>query len=100
METGGFNMLLLRIVIYLAWNIITGLLMGIDKLKAKGGYWRISEKTLLISAILMGGLGTYCGSKIFKHKTQKKSFKIMLSLAIIVNIATMAAIIYLKVSSK
>jgi uncharacterized membrane protein YsdA (DUF1294 family) len=73
------------IVTYIIWNIITFLMMGIDKHKAKNNKWRISEATLLISAFAMGGIGTIMGSHIYRHKTQKNKFKILLPLAVLVN---------------
>ena len=35
-------------------NIVTFLVYGIDKIKAKQGSWRISEATLLIFAVIGG----------------------------------------------
>ncbi len=73
-------------IIFILWNILTFAMMGIDKVKAKKGQWRISEATLLISAFLFGGIGSLCGSFIFRHKTQKWKFKMLLPIAVIVNI--------------
>ena len=38
-------------------NIVTFLVYGIDKWKAKQGSWRISEATLLILAVIGGSIG-------------------------------------------
>lgn len=38
-------------------NVITFLIYGIDKLKAKKGKWRIPEATLLLLSILGGSIG-------------------------------------------
>jgi uncharacterized membrane protein YsdA (DUF1294 family) len=43
------------IYVLLIWNLIVFLLYGADKSKAKKGKRRISEKTLLVTAFLMGG---------------------------------------------
>ena len=56
------------------WNVITFYLCGLDKLKAKKGSWRISERTLLLCAAAFGAPGLYVGMKVFRHKTQKKKF--------------------------
>ena len=40
------------IYIVVSWNIITCAMFGLDKYKAVKGNWRISEKTLLLSACL------------------------------------------------
>ena len=72
--------------VYLAWNLIVFLMYGIDKLKAKKGSYRISEFTLLWCAFVMGGIGAFLGSHLLRHKTQKTKFKILLPLALIINI--------------
>ena len=65
----------LNIIIYLLCiNLIGLLVMYIDKKKAKYGKWRISEKTLLIVALLGGSIGTIIGMYWFRHKTQKIKF--------------------------
>ena len=97
MEINGFYIFSAWVVIYLGWNIVTFLIMGLDKLLAKRDKRRISEKTLLLTAFLMGGLGAWCGSKVFRHKTQKNKFKILLPVSILVNIAIIVGIIYLKI---
>ena len=56
-------------------NIVTFLVYGIDKVKAKQGSWRISEATLLILAVIGGSIGALLGMKIWHHKTQHKKFK-------------------------
>jgi uncharacterized membrane protein YsdA (DUF1294 family) len=56
-------------------NIVTFLVYGMDKLKAKQGSWRISEATLLILAIICGSIGALLGMKVWRHKTQHKKFK-------------------------
>jgi uncharacterized membrane protein YsdA (DUF1294 family) len=53
-------------------NVVTFLVYGIDKLKAKHGSWRISEATLLILAVIGGSIGALLGMKIWRHKTQHK----------------------------
>ena len=65
----------LNITVYLlVINLIGVLIMYIDKKKAKYGRWRISEKALLIVALLGGSIGTITGMYWFRHKTQKIKF--------------------------
>lgn len=65
----------LNVIVYLVViNLIGLLVMYIDKKKAKYGRWRISEKTLLIVALLGGSIGTITGMYWFRHKTQKLKF--------------------------
>lgn len=56
-------------------NVLTFLVYGIDKWKAKQGNWRISEATLLILAVIGGSIGALLGMKVWRHKTQHKKFK-------------------------
>ena len=64
------------ILYYLAAiNVITFLVYGIDKLKAKKGKWRIPEATLLLLAIVGGSIGAWTGMKVWHHKTMHKKFK-------------------------
>ena len=66
------NALLYYIIVV---NIVTFLVYGIDKWKAKQGSWRISEATLLILAVIGGSIGALLGMKVWRHKTQHKKFK-------------------------
>ena len=67
-------------------NIVTFLVYGIDKLKAKQGSWRISEATLLILAVIGGSIGALLGMKVWRHKTMHKKFKYGLPLILIIQI--------------
>ncbi len=53
-------------------NVVTFLVYGIDKWKAKKGSWRISEATLLILAAIGGSIGALLGMKVWHHKTMHK----------------------------
>ena len=56
-------------------NVITFVVYGIDKLKAKKGKWRVPETTLLLLAIIGGSVGAWCGVKVWHHKTIHLKFK-------------------------
>ena len=56
-------------------NVITFVVCGIDKLKAKKGKWRVPETTLLLLAIVGGSVGAWCGVKVWHHKTMHAKFK-------------------------
>ena len=51
-------------------TIVTFLVYGIDKWKAKQGSWRISEASLLILAVIGGSIGALFGMKVWHHKTR------------------------------
>ena len=64
-------------IIYLiVINIIGFLAMVIDKYKAKKGYWRIPEGTLMTICLIGGGIGTIAGMYTFRHKTKKLKFSV------------------------
>ena len=78
------NVLLYYLIVI---NIVTFLVYGIDKWKAKQGSWRISEATLLILAAIGGSIGALLGMKVWRHKTQHKKFKFGLPLILLAQIA-------------
>lgn len=65
------------IILYvLIINLIGFLIMGLDKFKAKKGFWRTPEKTIFTITLLGGGIGTVTGMYLFRHKTKKMKFTI------------------------
>ena len=68
-------------------TIVTFLVYGIDKWKAKQGSWRISEASLLILAVIGGSIGALFGMKVWHHKTMPKKFKYGLPLILLAQIA-------------
>jgi len=74
-----------KVLIYylMVINIVTFLVYGIDKIKAKQGSWRISEVSLLILAVIGGCIGALLGMKIWHHKTMHKKFKYGLPLILL-----------------
>ena len=57
-------------------NLAGFLLMGIDKRKARKNKWRIPEKTLFVTALLGGSIGSILGMRVFRHKTKHTAFVI------------------------
>lgn len=51
-------------------NVVTFILYGVDKSRAKKGRWRIPEKTLLLLPLLGGSAGGILGMAAFHHKTR------------------------------
>ena len=65
------------LTIYLiAINILTFLIFGLDKRKARKGKWRIPEATLIGLAVAGGSIGALLGMYLFRHKTQKRKFNL------------------------
>jgi len=77
-------------------NIITFLVYGIDKWKARKSLWRIREASLLMLAVLGGSIGAWLGMKVWHHKTQHKKFKYGVPAIIIVQLALIVYFIITK----
>ncbi len=71
---------------YIIITIITFLVWGIDKYRAKFQQWRIPEKTLYGLIVLGGGVGALAGMSLFRHKTRKPAFKIMAILSVVIHL--------------
>jgi len=84
------NVLVYLIII----NLIGFLAMWIDKYKAKKGYWRIPEGTLIIITLLGGGIGTIAGMYKFRHKTKKLKFTVGLPTILIAEIVFIVYFIF------
>lgn len=70
--------------------------MYIDKQRAIKGKWRISEKALFLIAILLGGLGSYLGMILFRHKTNHWYFVVFFPIFAILSIGVVVlAVLYL-----
>ena len=57
--------------------------MGIDKLAAKSGSYRFSERFLWLLAIAGGSLGVVLGGVLFHHKTHKPGFWVPVAIAVV-----------------
>lgn len=62
-------------IIIVIINIVTFIIYGIDKYKAKKGEWRIPENSLIGLAIIGGSIGAYLGMRVWHHKTMHLKFK-------------------------
>ncbi len=62
------------LIYYAVINLVVAVLYLIDKLKAIGRRWRISEKNLLLPAVIGGAFGGLVGMLIFRHKTRNSRF--------------------------
>jgi uncharacterized membrane protein YsdA (DUF1294 family) len=79
----NFKYVMLAIVI---WNVVVFLIYGYDKRKSIKNQFRVSENKLITYAFLMGGIGAMAGMEFFHHKTKKWKFRVLIPIAIVVNI--------------
>ena len=77
-------------------NIVTFLVYGIDKWKAKKSLWRVRENSLLMLAILGGSIGAWLGMKVWHHKTLHKKFRYGIPAIIIIQLAVIGYFLYLQ----
>jgi uncharacterized membrane protein YsdA (DUF1294 family) len=80
---------------YLLLSLVAFVFYGVDKRNAIKARRRVSEKTLHLWAVIGGWPGALVAQKIFRHKTQKRSFIMMLWLGIFINISVFSYYLYL-----
>ncbi len=86
------NMNLLSVTptsIYFALNVISFLVYGADKAKAKLKWWRIPEKNLLLIA-LVAPIGALVGMQVFRHKIRKDRFKYLVPVFVAAHLVVFA----------
>lgn len=71
-------------------NLVSFMMFGIDKYKARRGQWRISEATLLAVAAIGGSIGAWMGMKVWHHKTLHSKFRYGVPIMLLVHVALMA----------
>ncbi|MBP3324223.1 MAG: DUF1294 domain-containing protein [Clostridia bacterium] len=75
------------IILYLVFiNVLSFVIFAVDKNRAKKNLWRISEAMLLFLAFIGGALGAFLSMLIFRHKTQKLKFTLLVPLFLIIHI--------------
>ena len=67
-------------------NAAALVLMLVDKIKAKNNLWRISERTLMLTAGLGGSVGALIGMYLFRHKTKHPKFTVGIPSILVVQI--------------
>lgn len=74
------------LIICAVCDVVSFVLYGVDKDKARKGVWRIPEKALLLSAV-PGGIGARVGMSVFHHKTRKWYFVVWCTLCMVLQAA-------------
>ena len=74
------------VVYYLLITVVTFLAYGVDKRKAIKGQWRIPERALISLAFAGGFLGAIFGMIMFRHKTKKLKFRILVPISAILHV--------------
>ncbi|MFZ6655856.1 DUF1294 domain-containing protein [Undibacterium sp. TJN19] len=83
-------------VLYLMMSGFTILLYAIDKSAARQRKSRISERTLLLCGLACGWPGAIMAQQIFRHKTQKLSFRILFFFTVLINLLILALVFWMR----
>ena len=83
-------MRMMLIYYLLAVNVLTFIVYGVDKGKARRGRWRVPEATLMGLAALGGSVGAWMAMQLFRHKTQKKKFRYGVPALFVLQVAAVA----------
>jgi len=89
-----FDSTVLALVYMLTVNLAGFILMGMDKKKAEEHRWRISEKTLFLTASIGGSIGVLLGMSIFRHKTKHRKFT--LGIPFILSVQILLFVLFLR----
>jgi len=81
---------------YALASVYTFLIFARDKSAAKNGRWRISEKHLHLAALLGGWPGALAARKTFRHKTGKRSFRVVFWLMVLANSGTLFLLVFCR----
>lgn len=68
-------------------NILAFFCYGLDKLKAKRNARRISERALLLTALVGGSVGAWLGMLVWRHKTKHAMFSIGVPVMLLLQVA-------------
>lgn len=87
--------ILIGCAVLLITNLTAFLLMRKDKNAAGKGKWRVSERTLFLSAGCFGALGGVLGMQLLRHKTQHWYFRLFFPVMLILQAALLGAGVWL-----
>jgi len=76
--------------IYLTASLVTVVAYVIDKSAARSGAWRTRERTLHLFALIGGWPGALFAQQVFRHKSQKTSFRLAVWTTVVLNCGALA----------
>jgi uncharacterized membrane protein YsdA (DUF1294 family) len=82
--------LTLVVLVYLVASILTFIVYALDKSAAKRGARRTPESTLHFLSLVGGWPGAVLAQRIFRHKTMKRTFRLVFWITVAVNLAGLA----------
>jgi uncharacterized membrane protein YsdA (DUF1294 family) len=88
------NAISLLILYFVIINLISFIVMGLDKHKAQKRQWRIPESTLFVLALIGGSIGSILGMRIFHHKTRHWYFVYGMPAILIVQVILVLVLVF------
>jgi uncharacterized membrane protein YsdA (DUF1294 family) len=88
------NAISLLILYFVIINLISFIVMGLDKHKAQKRQWRIPESTLFVLALIGGSIGSILGMRIFHHKTRHWYFVYGMPAILIVQVILVLLLVF------
>lgn len=83
------------IILYaVAVNVVSLIVMGVDKRRAIKRAWRIPESTLFVLAIIGGSIGSIIGMHLFHHKTRHWYFLYGMPVILALQILLILALVF------
>lgn len=76
----------LVLLCYFILSAVTFILYAVDKSAAQKGTWRTSEDTLHFFSLIGGWCGAMLAQQIFRHKSQKQSFRFVFWITVLFNV--------------
>jgi uncharacterized membrane protein YsdA (DUF1294 family)/cold shock CspA family protein len=73
------------LVVYVVVSVVTFSAYAFDKAAAKKGYWRTSENTLHLLALVGGWPGALLAQGYLRHKTRKQPFRAIFWVTVLLN---------------
>lgn len=68
-------------------NVLAFVCYGLDKLKAKRNAPRVSERWLLLLALIGGSVGAWLGMLVWRHKTKHAKFRFGVPILLLLQVA-------------
>jgi uncharacterized membrane protein YsdA (DUF1294 family) len=73
------------LLLYMAASLASAVAYAADKSAARTGRWRTAERTLHVLALVGGWPGALIAQRMFRHKSRKRSFRIVFLLTAAAN---------------
>ena len=83
------------LAVVLVFSFVAFVFYGFDKRRAQTDGRRVPEKTLHLLALFGGWPGALMGQRVFRHKTQKLSYRIVFWLCVVLHLAVVGGVVYL-----